>query len=216
MKVCIRNIFLFLVFFEILYVIPVSADLPLQGKLIVVDAGHGGLDPGTTYKDIYEKDINLNISLFLRDALANYGATVILTRDSDADLSNGALEHRKKTDFDNRIKIINNNFTDIYLSIHLNYLSNTKYYGAQVFYNNDNEILASFVQTYINDNLNSNREIKQIPSSTYMYGKLEKPGVLIECGFLSNQKEREKLVTENYQKEIAYVIANAVVAYYNR
>lgn len=148
--------------------------------------------------------------------MANYGATVILTRDSDADLSNGALEHRKKTDFDNRIKIINNNFTDIYLSIHLNYLSNTKYYGAQVFYNNDNEILASFVQTYINDNLNSNREIKQIPSSTYMYGKLEKPGVLIECGFLSNQKEREKLVTENYQKEIAYVIANAVVAYYNR
>lgn len=216
MKVCIRNIFLFLVFFEILYVIPVSADLPLQGKVIVVDAGHGGLDPGTTYKDIYEKDINLNISLFLRDALANYGATVILTRDSDADLSNGALEHRKKTDFDNRIKIINNNFTDIYLSIHLNYLSNTKYYGAQVFYNNDNEILASFVQTYINDNLNSNREIKQIPSSTYMYGKLEKPGVLIECGFLSNQKERGKLVTENYQKEIAYVIANAVVAYYNR
>ncbi len=216
MKVCIRNIFLFLVFFEILYVIPVSADLPLQGKVIVVDAGHGGLDPGTTYKDIYEKDINLKISLFLRDALANYGATVILTRDSDADLSNGALEHRKKTDFDNRIKIINNNFTDIYLSIHLNYLSNTKYYGAQVFYNNDNEILASFVQTYINDNLNSNREIKQIPSSTYMYGKLEKPGVLIECGFLSNQKEREKLVTENYQKEIAYVIANAVVAYYNR
>lgn len=152
--------------------------------------------------------------MYLEEYLSNYGATVILTRDSDADLSYGA-EHRKKTDFDNRIKIINNKYIDMYLSIHLNYLTNTKYYGAQVFYNKDNEVLANVIQEYINTNLDSDREIKEIPSSTYMYQRLEKPGVLIECGFLSNAAEREKLVTDEYQKKVAEVIADAIVKYYN-
>ena len=197
-----------------MYGIPVRASLPLQGKVIVVDAGHGGKDPGTVYKDIYEKDINLNISLYLEEYLSEYGATVILTRDSDNDLSYGETNHRKKTDFDNRIKIINNEYTDMYLSIHLNYLTNTKYYGAQVFYNKDNEYLAKSIQGYLNDNLETDREIKEIPKSTYMYKKLEKRGVLIECGFLSNAAERAKLVTEEYQREVAKVIAAAVVNYY--
>ena len=214
MKYYLKILLSFIIVFLFLYEIPVKADLPLQGKVIIVDAGHGFKDPGTTYKNIYEKDINLSISLYLEEYLSKYGATVILTRDSDADLSYGA-EHRKKTDFDNRIKIINNKYTDMYLSIHLNYLTNTKYYGAQVFYNKDNEKLAKTIQEYINANLDSDREIKKIPSSTYMYSKLNKPGVLIECGFLSNKSEREKLVTREYQKKVAEVIANAVVKYYN-
>ena len=200
--------------FLLLYGIPVRASLPLQGKVIVVDPGHGGKDPGTTYKDIYEKDLNLSISLYLRDCLSQYGATVILTRDNDNDLSYGETNHRKKTDFDNRIKIINNKYTDMYLSIHLNYLTNTKYYGAQVFYNKDNEKLAKSIQEYLNSNLETDREIKEIPKSTYMYKKLEKRGVLIECGFLSNAEERKKLVTKEYQKNVAQVIADAVVNYY--
>ena len=204
----------FIIAFLLLYGIPVRASLPLQGKVIVVDPGHGGKDPGTTYKDIYEKDLNLSISLYLRDCLSQYGATVILTRDNDNDLSYGETNHRKKTDFDNRIKIINNKYTDMYLSIHLNYLTNTKYYGAQVFYNKDNEKLAKSIQEYLNSNLETDREIKEIPKSTYMYKKLEKRGVLIECGFLSNAEERKKLVTKEYQKNVAQVIADAVVNYY--
>ena len=204
----------FIIVFLLLYGIPVRASLPLQGKVIVVDPGHGGKDPGTTYKDIYEKDLNLSISLYLRDCLSQYGATVILTRDNDNDLSYGETNHRKKTDFDNRIKIINNKYTDMYLSIHLNYLTNTKYYGAQVFYNKDNEKLAKSIQEYLNSNLETDREIKEIPKSTYMYKKLEKRGVLIECGFLSNAEERKKLVTKEYQKNVAQVIADAVVNYY--
>ena len=176
--------------------------------------GHGGKDPGTVYKDIYEKDINLSISLYLEEYLSEYGATVVLTRDSDNDLSYGETNHRKKTDFDNRIKIINNEYTDMYLSIHLNYLSNKKYYGAQVFYNKDNENLAKSIQEYLNNNLETDREIKEIPSSTYMYKKLEKRGVLIECGFLSNSSERSKLITEEYQRKVAKVIAEAIVNYY--
>ena len=204
----------FVIVFLLLYGIPVSASLPLQGKVIVVDAGHGGKDPGTTYKDIYEKDINLSISLYLEEYLSAYGATVVLTRDSDSDLSYGETNHRKKTDFDNRIKIINNKYTDMYVSIHLNYLSNSKYYGAQVFYNKDNEYLAQSIQNYLNNHLDTNREIKEIPKTTYMYEKLEKRGVLIECGFLSNAAERKKLVTEEYQRKVASVIADAIVNYF--
>ena len=156
----------------------------------------------------------MSISLYLEEYLSEYGATVVLTRDSDNDLSYGETNHRKKTDFDNRIKIINNEYTDMYLSIHLNYLTNKKYYGAQVFYNKDNENLAKSIQEYLNNNLATDREIKEIPSSTYMYKKLEKRGVLIECGFLSNSSERSKLITEEYQRKVAKVIAEAIVNYY--
>ena len=214
MKYYWKVLSLFVIVFLLLYGIPVSASLPLQGKVIVVDAGHGGKDPGTIYGDIYEKDINLSISLYLEECLSSYGATVILTRDSDNDLSGGVTNHRKKTDFDNRIKIINNAYTDMYLSIHLNYLSNSKYYGAQVFYNKDNQILAQSIQDYLNNNLETDREIKEIPASTYMYKKLEKRGVLIECGFLSNSSERSKLITVEYQRKVAQVIADAIVNYY--
>lgn len=214
MRYCWKILSLFVIVFLLMYGIPVRASLPLQGKVIVVDAGHGGKDPGTVYKDIYEKDINLSITLYLEEYLSEYGATVILTRDSDNDLSYGETNHRKKTDFDNRIKIINNKYTDMYLSIHLNYLTNKKYYGAQVFYNKDNENLAKSIQEYLNNNLETDREIKEIPSSTYMYKKLEKRGVLIECGFLSNSSERSKLITEEYQRKVAKVIAEAIVNYY--
>ena len=215
MKYYFKILLSFIIMFLLLYNLPVKADLPLQGKVIVVDAGHGGKDPGTSYQEIFEKDINLKIALNLEKCLSEYGATVILTRDSDADLSYGETNHRKKTDFDNRIKIINNKYTEMYLSIHLNYLTNTKYYGAQVFYNKDNYELATSIQEYLNNNLKSNREVKEIPTSTYMYKKLEKPGALIECGFLSNYEERMKLITDEYQKEIAKTIADSLVKYYN-
>lgn len=212
-----RNVLLsFLFVFSLLSYLPVKADLPLQGKVIVVDAGHGFLDPGSIYQSIYEKDINLKISLYLEEYLSKMGATVILTRNSDMDLSGGVNHHRKKTDFDNRIKIINNQYTDLYLSIHLNYLSDTNYYGAQVFYNKENKKLAEFVQNYINKNTDSNRDIKTIPSSTYMYKKLNKPGLLIECGFLSNEEERNLLITAEYQKKLAEVIGDAIVKWYNK
>ena len=206
---------IFFVLFLAMFSYPVRADLPLQGKVIVIDSGHGGLDPGSLYKDIYEKDITLSIGKYLEKYLSEMGATVIMTRTSDDDLSNGVKNHRKKADFDERIKIINQNIVDMYLSIHLNYLTDTKYYGAQVFYNKDNENLAKFIQNYLNENINTNREIKKIPTSTYMYDKLTTKGVLVECGFLSNSMERGKLVTAEYQSKFAKVLAEAISHYYN-
>lgn len=194
----------------------VLALMPLSGKIIIIDPGHGGKDPGTISENIYEKDINLAISKALEIELSKVGATVILTRDDDYDLSVPNVRWRKKSDFDNRIKLINNSDADLYLSIHLNYLTNNSYYGPQVFYNNEeNKKLASIIQEILNSKLNSDREIKQIPSKTYMYDKLNIPGVLIECGFLSNFKEMKNLVNEEYQQKIASLIKEAIIKYFN-
>lgn len=199
---------------SILDVIKVSAFLPLSGKIIVIDPGHGGADPGTSYKDVFEKDLNLKISLYLEGELSRRGASVIMTRDSDYDLSSANAIWRKKSDFDNRIKLINNSNASLYLSIHLNYLSQTEYSGAQVFYNSHNKTLAEIIQNTLNDELNGKRDVKKIPNNTYMYRQLKIDGVLIECGFLSNYKERELLQTEEYQQKIASTIAEAITKFY--
>lgn len=194
----------------------VSALLPLSGKVIVIDPGHGGKDPGTISDTTYEKDINLAISKALEIELAKVGATIILTRDDDYDLSTPNARWRKKSDFDNRINLINNSKANLYLSIHLNYLTNTYYSGPQVFYENEEEKeLASIIQTTLNTNLNTDREIKEIPKETYMYDKLTIPGVLIECGFLSNTEEKNKLATEEYQQKLASLIKDAIIEYFN-
>lgn len=142
------------------------------------------------------------------------GAEVILTRDGDYDLSSPNVTFRKKSDFDNRIKLINNSNTSLYISIHLNYLSDTRYSGPQVFYNNDNKLLAETIQNNMNNDLNGDRKVKKIPTDTYMYNKLKISGVLIECGFLSNQEERNLLMTETYQKKIAKSIGKGILEYF--
>lgn len=211
----VKIISVFLGLFILMYGYPVRADLPLQGKVIVVDSGHGGLDPGALYNDIYEKDITLAIGKYLEEDLSKMGATVIMTRNNDNDLSNGAKNHRKRADFDKRIKIINQKYIDMYVSVHLNYLTDSRYYGAQVFYNKNNEELAKSIQEYLNKNTNTDREVKRIPTSTYMYDKLNTNGVLVECGFLSNATERSKLVTKEYQSKFAKILAQAISHYYN-
>ncbi len=214
MKRMFRVFFIFFICVIILYGFKVRAVLPLTGKTIIIDPGHGLEDPGTSYGKIYEKDINLSISLYLEKSLSKLGASVILTRNGDYDLSTPNATYRKKSDFDNRIKMINESNSDIYLSIHLNYLSNGSYYGPQVFFNKENEELAKVIQAVMNERLKGDREVKKIPSDTYMYNKLNIKGVLIECGFLSNGRERELLKTAEYQKKVADTIALGVAKYY--
>ena len=164
----------------------------LSDLTIILDAGHGGKDVGTSYKDIYEKDINLKIVLILEQELIRNGANVILVRNGDYDLSTPNAKRRKKSDFNNRIKLINESNADIYLSIHLNYFNNSIYKGAQVFYNDsfkENKILAESIQ----ENLNKERKIKKLNDKLYMYNKIKIPGILIECGILSNPTDRKQL-----------------------
>lgn len=193
----------------------VQAMMPLSGKIIIIDPGHGGEDPGTINGNTYESNINLAISKSLEIELIKNGATVILTREGDYDLSYPNAKWRKKSDFDNRINLINNSNGDMYLSIHLNYLTDSRYNGAQVFYNNEtNKEIAMVIQDILNQELNNDREIKQIPTKTYMYSKLNIPGVLIECGFMSNPNEFNKLITKEYQEKLARTITKGIVNYY--
>lgn len=186
----------------------------LINKTIVLDAGHGGKDKGTSVDGTYESDINLNIVLKLRNELIKQGVNVILTRDGDYDLSSPNISRRKKSDFDNRIKLINNSNADLYISIHINYLDETKYYGAQVFYTNSNKKLADVIQDKFIKKLNSPMSSKELSDSIYMYKKLNIPGVLIECGFISNAKERKLLVSEEYQDKIVDSIISGLIDYY--
>ena len=186
----------------------------LMGKVIVLDAGHGGKDRGTSSNDIYESDINLNIVLKLRDELVKQGVNVILTRDGDYDLSSPNVDRRKKSDFDNRIRLINSSGADMYISIHMNYLADSKYYGAQTFYTGSNERLAKIVQESLRKDLNSPMNEKKLSESIYMYKKLTIPGLLIECGFLSNAKERNLLIDDSYQFKIVKSIINGLIQYY--
>ncbi len=191
----------------------VFAFMPLFNKTIILDIGHGGLDPGSMYQDIYEKDINLAIGKELESELKKMGVKVIMVRQGDYDLSQPNAYRRKKSDFDNRIKLINESQANYYFSIHLNYLLDSRYYGPQIFYNNNdekNKEIALKLQTDLNQALKTKREVKKIPSSTYMYSKLNVPGVLIECGFLSNSYERNLLKKKDYQKRFAKIVAESI------
>ena len=198
--------------------INVHASLSLVGKIIVVDIGHGGKDPGTMVNDIYEKDLNLQISKKLQKELIKNGATVLMVREGDYDLSKPNALWRKKSDFDNRINLINNSQADMYISIHINYLTNKNYKGAQIFYddvNKNNEKIAKIMQKTLNNELQNNRDYKKINNSVYMYNKLEVQGVLIECGFLSNAEEKILLTKPYYQQKIAKSIVQGVLNYFN-
>lgn len=182
----------------------------LMGKTIVIDVGHGGKDGGTSYKDIFEKDINLDIALKLKGLLLKNGVNVILTREGDYDLSSPNALRRKKSDFDNRIKIINNIKPTLFISIHQNNYEVSKYKGAQVFFKGL-EKLANNIQ----NNINKERKIKKISNKLYMYNKLQTDGLLIECGFLSNSEDRKKLIEIDYQKELSKKIVQSIKDFYS-
>lgn len=187
---------------------------PLLGKTIYLDAGHGGVDNGATVNNVHEKDLNLQIVYKLKETLTSAGATVLLTRKDDNDISNPNALYRKKSDFDNRIKLINNSNADIYISIHQNIYQNKKYSGPQVFYVKDNQKLAEIIQNTLNKYLNTKRKVKTI-NNTYMYKLLKKKGILIECGFISNDNERYKLKTEEYQLKLSKIITEGIITYYS-
>ena len=180
----------------------------------MIDAGHGGVDPGTVVGSIYEKDINLKISLALREEITRLGGTVLMTREGDYDLGTPKATYRKKSDFDHRIAFINRSQADLYLSIHLNYLSDSAYSGVQVFYSSVNEKNKSYanpIQKFMNEKLATSREIKRISNSIYMYSKLKVPGVLVECGFLSNANERKLLLDDVYIQKFAQYLAYSLI-----
>ena len=199
--------------------------MPVSNKIVVLDAGHGGIDPGAMNKDktILEKDINLEITKKLRDLIEASGGTVIMTRDKDVSLyeedGNKTTRQKYNENLRNRKKIIDESDADIFVSIHLNAIEQSKYYGAQTFYpagKEDDKQLATYIQGELKrvvDKTN-NRKIKST-NDIYLIKDNEIPSTLIECGFLSNDKEAKLLNDEEYQDQIAWAIYVGIQKYFS-
>ena len=194
----------------------VTEDLPLLGRVIFVDPGHGGRDPGTMYGNIMEKDITLEISEKLRDQLSEKGAIVYMTRETDTDLSNEWDERKKRGDLYRRILMYKKYNAEMYLSIHINHYRNPRWSGAEVLYNGinpQNKVLGEILMKNFKTELKTQRSLKT--TDLYMYKNTTVLGVLIECGFLSNANERYLLRTDEYQKKLAKIITNSVIEYFH-
>lgn len=194
--------------------------LPLSGKIIVLDAGHGGIDGGAERDGIQEKDITLLIAEKTKDYLQEQGAVVILTRDEDYDLAQidtKSISLRKAQDLKARSEIINDSNADFFLSIHLNSFPSALSKGAQTFYYQSldkNKRAAKLMQDELKKSLeNTDRKAKKI-QHVYLLRKAEIPGVLVEVGFLSHSEERELLISEKYQDKVAEALYRGILRYY--
>ena len=188
----------------------------LKGKIIYLDPGHGGRDPGAIYKELKESEINLQIANELKKELESHGAIVYQTRTGDYDLSKITTKNHKRNDLETRAKLINESECDIYISIHLNSDTSSTWSGAQIFYtdkNKENKKLAQIIHTKFEQNLKAKRETKQL-KNMYLFDRLKKPGVLIEAGFISNANDRYLLKQKTHQKKIAQTITEAIIEYY--
>ena len=194
-----------------------NKDLPLLSKVIYLDPGHGGTDSGAYYKGIKESDLNLQLSKRIMKSLKEDGATVYLTRYDDYDLAVNNAYHRKRSDLSRRANIINKSGCDMFISVHLNADSTESWYGAQAYYDNinpENEKIAKIFQEELKRYLNTDREYKE-NNTKYMQHRINRPGILLEAGFLSNPNERYLLQKRYYQDKVAEVVRKAVVKYYS-
>jgi len=196
--------------------------LPQDCPVIIVDAGHGGLDGGAVGRDgTVEKDINLAISKYLRDVLQCMGFQVVMTREGDGcDYDPGAKSVRAKkvSDTRNRLNLAKKTEHIAFVSIHLN-IYQGKARGTQTFYSPNHPAskeLAQLVQdsVYTHTGQKVNRTIKKINNNIYLLYHMPTPAVLVECGFMSDKEELALLKTSEYQQKLAVSIAGALVEYY--
>lgn len=195
---------------------------PVQNRtVIIIDAGHGGIDGGaTSCTGIPESHINLQISLRLNDLVQLLGFETKMIRKTDTSVytEGNTIAAQKVSDLKQRVKLVNETKNAVLVSVHQNTFLDSRYSGAQVFYANDDTSreLAKVMQADLISNLNpgSKRQCKS-SDGIYLMQNIQRPGVLIECGFLSNPEEEANLLTAEYQKQIASVVATCVSRFYS-
>jgi N-acetylmuramoyl-L-alanine amidase len=193
-----------------------------EKSIILLDPGHGGMDSGAVSKDgIMEKEINLKIGNKLKDKLSKKGYEVFMTRDGDNGLytKEGRTRKKKIEDLNNRCKLKESTKCNMFISIHLNMFPQSKYHGAQVWYskNENSKRLANILQNNLINDLDKNNNRKEkaaLNSYKVLRCRDNVPSVLVECGFLSNTEEKNKLTSNDYQDKIAESIAKSVDDYY--
>ena len=210
--VCIVPIFAF-------YGESVYTNVSAGEKIFIIDAGHGGEDCGAIgCNGVYEKNLNFEIAQALGEELSDLGYAVIYTRTEDKLLYSEAENIkglRKIYDLKNRVKIAEDYPNAIFISVHMNSFSDARYSGLQVFYSENNEEsyrIATSVQSQVKETLqpNNNRSVR-VGEGLYLMENLTCPAILIECGFISNTEECEKLCEKEYQKRLCFSILCGII-----
>ena len=202
-------------------IVTTLAETQMRHNLVVIDAGHGGVDGGAvSCTGAYESNINLEIALKLNDLMHLLGIRTVMIRETDRSVyTNGdTIAAKKVSDIKERVRIVNSTPNAILLSIHQNNFHDSRYSGAQVFYNahSASKNLAEKLQSSFRDNLNPmNKRPSKRSSGVYLMEHTNCPGVLVECGFLSNPEEEANLRNHVYQKKICCVIGTTVSQYLN-
>ena len=197
--------------------------LPATNRIIILDPGHGGPDGGASGSDgTIEKDLNLKIALKIQKLLQQSGCTVFMTRSDDRSLSSvedDIKKMRKIADLNNRKDLAEQLQVDAFVSIHMNTFSDSQYFGTQTFYSSspaDSKFLADFIQEEIRlIDPENKRETKNGTGSIFILDGVSVPSVVVECGFLSNPKDLERLKTDEYQNKLAGAIYNGIVNFYS-
>ncbi len=196
----------------------VASDVEKE-HIILIDAGHGGNDPGAiSVLNAVEKDINLSIALKLKENLESSGYKVLMTRETDMGLYDETDKNKKVSDMKKRCALANDNEVDLVISIHQNKYQSEGVKGAQVFYyksSTDSQKLAEYIQHELVESLDkSNGRKAKANGNYYMLLNVKCPAVIVECGFLSNYAEAKLLVEDEYQEKIATAIETAINKYF--
>lgn len=190
--------------------------IPAQAAVLILDAGHGGEDGGAvSASGIPESRINLSIAQKTQILLTFLGQEAIMTREGEEAIYSPdaqTLREKKVSDLSNRVKLVNETAGSTLISIHQNSLPGSKAHGAQVFYNAADTArqIAVSVQQALNSSVNQGGEKhpRQIDDSIYLMKNIRCPGILVECGFLSNAAEAELLQTDDHQRRLSAAIVS--------
>lgn len=192
----------------------------LGNRVVVIDAGHGGVDPGAVgISKVLEKDITLGVSKRLQVLVQQSGAKAIMVRDDDRDLgtSQGLLK-RKREDLAQRIQLAMDSQAEVYLSIHANSFPDAKLTGAQTFYHSDSpegKLLAQSIQQELNS-MTSSKRVAKGNQDIYVLKKANQAAVTVELGFLSNPQEEQLLTSAEYQQKLAIAIFQGLSVYFSK
>lgn len=195
---------------------------PLGNRVILIDPGHGGIDAGASEGDAVEKDLNLKISMILKSYIEENGGICYMTRTEDtntADPNRGKGTSQKMSDLKMRKQNIESIKADVFISVHMNKFGQSQYRGLQTFYDGNSpeskrlsETIQETVKSVLNDG--NTRKAKATGDKIYVLKGNAVPSVLVECGFLSNNEEKELLKSPNYQRKLAWGIYLGLIKYF--
>lgn len=198
-----------------------AASVPIKNMVVIIDPGHGGIDGGAVGKTgTIEDNINLAIAIKLRRLIEQAGGVALMIREDDTGLyaEGQRIRDKKNEDLRNRFKQLNNSDADIFISIHLNSFPQSQYYGSQTFYKTGDENskkLAEYIQAELLTIMDRGNKREAKPKKDlYLFKGNTTPGVLVECGFLSNHEEEQLLKQDHYQEKLAWCMFSGLVRYF--